>query len=70
MYGPLSLLPLDLLHPILCYLTDYADINACSQVNKTFNSIATPKLYRKLDSRAISKVGISCPSYSLRLLYA
>ncbi|KAK7472355.1 hypothetical protein VKT23_000472 [Stygiomarasmius scandens] len=67
MYGSLSLLPLDLLHPILCYLTDYADINACSQVNKTFNSIATPKLYRKLDSRAISKFFIHHPSAALRL---
>ncbi|THV06160.1 hypothetical protein K435DRAFT_743911 [Dendrothele bispora CBS 962.96] len=66
MYTSLPLLPLDLLHPILCYLTDNADINACSQVNRTFNFVAIPILYHTLDSRVISKFFIHHPSVALK----
>src|SRR5947209_3769104 len=49
-------LPVDLLSPILTQLSDRRDWHACALVSKAFNKAATPLLYRKLDSRIISKV--------------
>jgi hypothetical protein len=51
-------LPLDILPPILAQLSDRKDWHACALVSKTFNRIATPLLYRALDSRVISTVSI------------
>ena len=42
--------PLDLLGPILVHL-DRRDLVNAALVSSTFNSIATPLLYRTLDSR-------------------
>jgi F-box-like len=49
-------LPLDILPPILAHLSDRRDWHACALVSRIFNRIATPLLYRTLDSRVISKV--------------
>lgn len=49
-------LPLDILPIILESLTSRQDFHACTLVNKTFNKIATPLLYRELNSRTIPKV--------------
>lgn len=51
-------LPLDILPPILEQLSDRKDWHACALVNKIFNRIANPLLYRTLDSRVISTVSI------------
>jgi hypothetical protein len=51
-------LPLDILPPILAQLSDRKDWHACALVSKVFNRVATPLLYRTLDSRVISKVSI------------
>ena len=49
---PFAHLPLDVLQPILTYLeTDRRDCHACALVNRSFNAVATPLLYGKLDSR-------------------
>ncbi|KAJ4483607.1 hypothetical protein J3R30DRAFT_3680978 [Lentinula aciculospora] len=48
-------LPFDLIQPILEYLTDRRDWNACCLVSKSFNKVATPLLYRTLDSRIITQ---------------
>ena len=55
--APFQNLPLDILPPIIGQLTDRKDWHACALVSKAFNRIATPLLYRTLDSRIISKVG-------------
>ncbi|KAF9047720.1 hypothetical protein BJ165DRAFT_1323347, partial [Panaeolus papilionaceus] len=47
-------LPFDVLAPILSHLTDRRDWHACCLVSKAFARIATPFLYRTLDSRRIS----------------
>ncbi len=52
-------LPLDVLPIILDGLASRQDYHTCTLVNKTFNRIATPLLYRELNSRAIPKVNIS-----------
>jgi hypothetical protein len=49
-------LPWDILPPILAQLSDRKDWHACALVSKIFNRVATPFLYRTLDSRIISKV--------------
>ena len=54
--APFQDLPLDILHPILSQLTDRKDWHACTLVSKAFSRVATPFLYRTLDSRIISKV--------------
>lgn len=51
-------LPLDVLPPILAQLSDHTDWHACALVSKIFNRVATPLLYRTLDSRIISKVSL------------
>ena len=54
--APFQDLPLDILPPIINQLTDRKDWHACALASKTFNRVATPLLYRTLDSRVISKV--------------
>ncbi|KAF8332162.1 hypothetical protein F5887DRAFT_894630, partial [Amanita rubescens] len=44
-------LPLDVLQPILADLSDRKHWHTCALVNKAFNQVATPLLYRTLDSR-------------------
>ena len=56
--APFQDLPLDILPPIVSQLTDRKDWHACALVSKAFNQVATPLLYRTLDSRIISKVSI------------
>jgi hypothetical protein len=51
-------LPADILPPILDHLVDRKDLNACSLVSWMFYRVATPLLYRTLDSRIASKVGL------------
>ncbi|KAJ7496781.1 hypothetical protein FB451DRAFT_1208764 [Mycena latifolia] len=58
-------LPLDLLRPILEYLTDRRDWNSCALVNKNFNRVAIPLLYSVLDSRIVSKTLVYHPSTTL-----
>ncbi|KAJ4487186.1 hypothetical protein C8J55DRAFT_424180, partial [Lentinula edodes] len=53
MASPLLDLPFDLIQPIIEYLTDRTDWNSCCLVSKSFNKVATPLLYRTLDSRII-----------------
>ncbi|GAV99201.1 hypothetical protein LENED_000642 [Lentinula edodes] len=53
MASPLLDLPFDLIHPIIEYLTDRTDWKSCCLVSKSFNKVATPLLYRTLDSRII-----------------
>lgn len=60
-HAPFQNLPLDILYPILSQLTDRKDWYSCSLVSKTFCRIATPFLYRTLDSRIISKVCFRSP---------
>ena len=48
---PFTDLPLDILQPIVASLSDRRDWHACALVNKAFNQVATPLLYRTLDSR-------------------
>lgn len=68
----LNNLPLDILPSILSHLVDRRDRYSCALVNKTFNRVTTPLLYRKLDSRILSNVSLNeslCtlpPVYSLR----
>jgi hypothetical protein len=52
-------LPLDILPIILEGLAERQDFHACTLVNKTFNRIATPLLYRELNSRTIPKVRLT-----------
>ena len=54
--SPFQDLPFDVLPPVLAQLSDSRDWHACALVNKTFCRVATPLLYRTLDSRIISKV--------------
>ncbi|KAF5354921.1 hypothetical protein D9756_005665 [Leucocoprinus leucothites] len=49
-------LPLDILPIILEGLGSRQDFHACTLVNKTFNRIATPLLYRELNTRTIPQV--------------
>ncbi|KAF9445310.1 hypothetical protein P691DRAFT_777653 [Macrolepiota fuliginosa MF-IS2] len=58
-------LPLDILPIIIDGLTSRQDYYACTLVNKTFNKIATPLLYRELDSRAIAKCSLYHPATTL-----
>jgi len=53
--SPFQDLPFDILPPVLSQLSDNRDWHACALVNKTFHRVATPLLYRTLDSRIISK---------------
>ena len=53
--SPFQDLPFDVLPPVLSQLSDSRDWHACALVNKTFCRVATPLLYRTLDSRIISK---------------
>lgn len=53
--APFQDLPFDVLAPVLSQLSDSRDWHACALVNKTFCRVATPLLYRTLDSRIISK---------------
>ncbi|KAL0955714.1 hypothetical protein HGRIS_001934 [Hohenbuehelia grisea] len=64
MWSPREL-PFDLLPPILARLADRRDWHACALVSKTFNRVATPLLYRKLDSRVLSKSTLSHPCTTL-----
>lgn len=59
---PFSDLPLDVLPPIIAHLSDPKDWHACALVDKGFNKVATPLLYRTLDSR-IKQVRIASTSY-------
>ena len=52
---PFQDLPFDVLPPVLAQLSDSRDWHACALVNKSFCRVATPLLYRTLDSRIISK---------------
>ena len=74
-------LPLDILQPILAHLSDRRDWHACTLVDKEFNEVATPLLYRKLDSRvqhvrpmfllaAHSSDGLDRPSYTTPLQHS
>ncbi|KAG5646222.1 hypothetical protein DXG03_004048 [Asterophora parasitica] len=67
LFRPLSLqdLPADILPPILAQLSDRADWHSCALVSKVFNRVATPLLYRTLDSRIISKSVVHHPSATL-----
>jgi hypothetical protein len=56
-------LPFDILPIILQALSDKQDYLACTLVNKTFNRIATPLLYRELNSRAIPEVNTACDCF-------
>jgi hypothetical protein len=56
--SPFQDLPFDVLAPVLSQLTDSRDWHACALVNKSFCRVATPLLYRTLDSRVISKVSL------------
>ena len=56
--SPFQDLPFDVLPPVLAQLSDSRDWHACALVNKSFCRVATPLLYRTLDSRIISK---ACP---------
>ncbi|KAF8875032.1 hypothetical protein BD779DRAFT_1613471 [Infundibulicybe gibba] len=58
-------LPFDILPPILVQLGDRRDWHACALVSKVFNRVATPLLYRTLDSRIISKSLLFHPSSTL-----
>ncbi|TFK45070.1 hypothetical protein BDQ12DRAFT_621679 [Crucibulum laeve] len=58
-------LPTDLLPPILAQLTDRRDWHACALVSKVFNRVASPLLYRTLDSRIVSKSLVHHPSTTL-----
>lgn len=62
--SPFQDLPYDVLPSILSQLTDRRDWHACALVNKAFGRIATPLLYRTLDSRIISKVGLIYIKYA------
>ncbi|EAU91873.2 hypothetical protein CC1G_04640 [Coprinopsis cinerea okayama7 len=50
-------LPLDILDPVISNLSDRKDWRACTLVNREFNRIATPLLYRSLDSRVATQNG-------------
>ncbi|KIM36753.1 hypothetical protein M413DRAFT_448889 [Hebeloma cylindrosporum] len=63
--APFQDLPLDILPPIISQLTDRKDWHACALVSKVFNRVATPLLYRTLDSRIISKTLVHHPSTTL-----
>lgn len=56
--SPFQDLPFDVLNPVLSQLSDNRDWHACALVNKTFCRVATPLLYRTLDSRIISKASL------------
>ncbi|RDB25218.1 hypothetical protein Hypma_007471 [Hypsizygus marmoreus] len=58
-------LPVDILPPILAQLSDRRDWHACALVSRVFNRAATPLLYRKIDSRIISKSVVLHPSTTL-----
>lgn len=58
--APFHELPIDVLPSILAQLSDRRDWHSAALVSKIFNRLATPFLYRTLDSRIISKVG-PCP---------
>lgn len=61
----LNNLPLDILPSILSHLVDRRDRYSCALVNKTFNRVTTPLLYRKLDSRILSNTTLSHPFETL-----
>ncbi|KAF8817512.1 hypothetical protein BYT27DRAFT_7199043 [Phlegmacium glaucopus] len=63
--SPFQDLPFDVLPPMLSQLTDRRDWHACTLVNKSFCRVATPLLYRTLDSRIISKTLVHHPSSTL-----
>ncbi len=50
-------IPSDLVAPILEHLLDRRDLGQCALVGWTFNRVATPLLYRTLDSRIRRVVG-------------
>ncbi|KJA20458.1 hypothetical protein HYPSUDRAFT_88713 [Hypholoma sublateritium FD-334 SS-4] len=65
-YGaPFQELPVDVLPTIFAHLDGLGDWHACTLVNKLFCRLATPFLYRTLDSRIISKTFRYHPSFTL-----
>lgn len=52
-------LPLDILPVILAQLSDHRDWHACALVSRIFSRVATPLLYRTLDSRMPSTGKVS-----------
>ncbi|KAF8957315.1 hypothetical protein BDZ97DRAFT_1846863 [Flammula alnicola] len=63
--APFQDLPVDVLPSILAQLTDRKDWHSCTLVSKVFSRLATPFLYRTLDSRIISKTLVHHPSTTL-----
>ncbi|KDR75496.1 hypothetical protein GALMADRAFT_68293 [Galerina marginata CBS 339.88] len=63
--APFQDLPTDILQPILSQLSDRKDWHSCMLVSKVFNRVATPFLYKTLDSRVISKSLVHHPSTTL-----
>ncbi|XP_006461408.1 hypothetical protein AGABI2DRAFT_185661 [Agaricus bisporus var. bisporus H97] len=58
-------LPFDILPIILQALSTRQDYLACTLVSKTFNRIATPLLYRELNSRAIPESPLHHPASTI-----
>jgi len=50
-------IPTDILSIIFEYLADQRDLHTCAQICRLFNLVATPLLYRTVDTRIITKPG-------------
>ncbi|KIM66130.1 hypothetical protein SCLCIDRAFT_1211365 [Scleroderma citrinum Foug A] len=49
----LEILPVELIQPILCQLSNKYDLIAAALVCRSFNYAATPLIYREIDTRKL-----------------